>query len=177
LYRAIGLLKKCTNLSKNNGKNNQGVVMNYLWIVSIALLTSMLGLAGASAQQADNDEGMRAFEYRTSVMRIFATQRRVLTEMAEGKRATDVTTFKNSANALAAVAKIIPEAFSKNATVKESGAKPEIWSDWNGFLSIANSFANTVGEIAKVAATDVEAAKKMVAGIKECGNCHEKYRN
>ena len=150
--------------------------MNLVRIISIAAIVSTFGLV-VSAQEADEPTPeMRAVDYRQEVMHVISAQRRVMRDMAEGKRETNVETFTTAANALAAVAKTIPEAFAMNAIVEGSTAKPEIWKNWDDFITKANNLSAIGARMAKLAATDIEAAKGMAADIKECGGCHDNYR-
>jgi cytochrome c556 len=130
----------------------------------------------AAAQEAERTPEERAVDYRQDVMHVLAAQRNVLRDMVSGKRETNAEGFIIAANALAAVAKTIPEAFAKNAIVGESTAKPDIWKSWDDFVAKANNLATKAGSIAKTASTDLAAAKGMVESIDECGACHEVYR-
>jgi len=153
--------------------------MKLFRIFSISVVVSMLGLAVVSAQDAEEKEPTpeeKAVDYRQDVMHVIAAQRGVMRDMADGKRPTDAAAFSNAANALAAVAKVIPEAFTKNLTTSYSTAKPEIWSDMADFTAKSNALADKAGAIAKLASTNIEGAKAMVKDIEECGGCHDVYR-
>jgi cytochrome c556 len=153
--------------------------MQLIRFFSISVVVSLLGMAVVSAQDAKEKEPTaeeKAVAYRQDVMHVVAAQRGVMRDMADGKRPTDVAAFTNAANALAAVARVIPDAFTKNAMTSDSTAKPDVWTDQADFAAKANALADKGGELAKLAATDIDAAKVMAKDIKECGGCHDKYR-
>lgn len=153
--------------------------MKLMKIIAVSALCSILGLAMVSAQEAKEKEPSKeekAVTARQDMMHVLAAQRGILRDMADGKRDTDAVKFTNAATALAALAKMIPEAFTLNAIVGESTAKPEIWTKPDDFAAKASALSDKVGAIAKLAATDIEGAKAMVKDIKECGGCHDDYR-
>jgi len=158
---------------------HKGVVMKLIRFFSISVVVSLLGLAVVSAQDAEEKEPTpeeKAVDYRQDVMHVVAAQRGLMRDMADGKRPTDAAAFSNAANALAAVAKVIPEAFIKNATTSYSTAKPEIWSDMPDFIAKANALADKAGAIARLASTNIDGAKTMAKEMEECGSCHDVYR-
>lgn len=153
--------------------------MKLIKVVSVSILVSMLGLAMVSAQDAEKKEPSKeekAVTARQELMHVLAAQRNVMRDMADAKRATDAVKFTNAANAVAALAKMIPEAFTLNAIVGESTAKPEIWTKQADFAAKANALSDKASTIGKLAATDIEGAKAMAKDIKECGGCHDDYR-
>jgi len=152
--------------------------MKLFKVVAISAVFTILSLTIVSAQQAETEPtaAEKAYEYRADVMHVLSAQRNVMRDMADAKRETDSVTFINAANALAALAKMIPEAFTINAIAAESAAKPDIWTNWDDFVARANKLSDTVSEIARVAANDLESAKGLAKNIRDCGGCHDDYR-
>jgi cytochrome c556 len=70
-----------------------------------------------------------------------------------------------------------PKGSGPEAGVK-TGAKPEIWSDADGFSAARHAFAEQAAKLADAAKTgnaeSIGAAFKSVG--KSCGGCHEKFR-
>jgi cytochrome c556 len=147
---------------------------NLISIILFSVLVAVFGLT--SAQEAKETPEMKAVDYRMDVMHVMAAQRNVLRDIVAGKREDNKEVFINAANALSAVAKTVPVAFTMNAIAGDSTAKPDIWKNWDDFVSKANNLSAKAASIAKTAATDMAAAKAMVETIEECGACHEVYR-
>lgn len=146
-------------------------------IVVTTAMISMLGLGLATAQdKPEPTKEEKAVKARQELMHVIGAQRGLMRDMADGKRPTDAEAFSNAANALAALARVIPEAFTLNAIVGETTAKPDIWTNAADFRTKAMALADKAGAIAKLAASDIEGAKAMVKDIKECGGCHDVYR-
>ncbi len=154
--------------------------MKFIRIFSIAVMVSLLGLAVVSAQDAGEKKKPtpeeKAVKGRQELMHVLAAQRGVLRAMADGKRPTDAVAFANSANAIAALSKVIPEAFTLNAIVGKSTAKPDIWTNQADFSKKATELSDKAAKVATLAVTDIEGAKAMVKDIKECGGCHDAFR-
>ncbi len=154
--------------------------MKLIKIISVSVLATMLGLAGVSAQDAAKEKEPtkeeKAVTARQELMHVMSAQRGVLRDMADGKRDTDAVKFTNAANAIAALAKMIPEAFTVNAIVGNSTAKPDVWTKQADFAAKATALSDKAGSIAKLAATNIEGAKAMVKDISECGGCHDDFR-
>jgi cytochrome c556 len=153
--------------------------MKMFRIIAVSLMFSMLGLAMVSAQDAEKKEPTKeekAVKGRQELMHVLAAQRAVMRDMAEGKRPTDAVAFTNAANALAALSIVIPEAFTLNAIVGDSTAKPDVWTNAADFAAKSKALADKGVAIAAMAATDIEGAKTLVKDMKECGGCHDQYR-
>ncbi len=153
--------------------------MKMMRIISISVMASVLSMAMVSAQDAEKKEPTKeekAVKGRQELMHVLAAQRGVMRDMAEGKRPTDAVAFTNAANALSALAIVVPESFTLNAIVGDSTAKPDVWSNAADFAAKSKELADRGAAIATLAATDIEGAKAMAKDMKECGGCHDKYR-
>lgn len=61
----------------------------------------------------------------------------------------------------------------------ETGAKPEIWLDWENFEKAAVSLETEAGNLQKVASNSDESTIRQAfqsLGKNGCGNCHETFR-
>lgn len=152
--------------------------MKLIRIFSISVAVSMLGLTVVTAQQEEKEPTPeeRAVEGRQDLMHVLSAQRGVMRDMADAKRPMDAATFTNAANALAALAKMIPEAFVQEGMTPDSTAKPDVWSNKADFAAKAKALSDKAGQIAKLAATDIDGAGAMAKDISECGGCHDVYR-
>lgn len=152
--------------------------MNHIKTVSVAVISCVLGisLAWAHIFEDEPSDAMNAYIYRDSVMHVISAQRTILRNMADGKTAMNDAEFIRAANHLAMLLAIVPDAFKPNMTVDESLASPDIWSNWDDFVSKAEGLRNKVREIADVASSrGAESAKGMVEDI-SCGSCHRPYK-
>jgi cytochrome c556 len=80
---------------------------------------------------------------------------------------------------MANLAKLIPEVFPKGSdTGAETGAKPEIWAEWDKFTAAAKALETQSTKLAEVAAGgDVAAIGAQLGEVgKACGGCHEPFR-
>ena len=147
--------------------------------IAVSIIVSILGLTLVTAQDAEKKEPTKeekAVKGRQELMHVIAAQRAVMRDMADGKRPTDAVAFTNAANALAALSVVIPEAFTLNAIVGKSTAKPDVWTNAADFATKAKALADKGKAIAALAGTDIEGAKAMAKDMKECGSCHDQYR-
>lgn len=151
--------------------------MKLIRLFTLAMVVTMPGLSPLHAQEEkEPTPEERAVQGRQELMHVLATQRNVMRDMADAKRPTDATTFTNAANALAALAKMIPEAFVKKGMTPDSTAKPEVWSNPSDFAAKANALSDKASAIASQAASNLDAAKVMAKEMEECGGCHDVYR-
>jgi cytochrome c556 len=96
----------------------------------------------------------------------------------------DAATVAEHANAIAEIAKKIPELFPEGTSLADghgvkTAAKPEIWSDWAGFEKAAaylGEEATHLAEAAKGGDKQAIAAAFAELGKDGCGGCHSKFR-
>jgi cytochrome c556 len=129
-------------------------------------------VAGAAYAQERTDPNAIA---RSELMKVVGKNTGVLGGMASGKEPYD------AAAAEAAKAALV-EAFGKvEATFMEQGAadpvdeaKPEIWANWDDFLSKANAAATAAGAIDVASVETIGAGMGALGGA--CKDCHTSYR-
>ena len=150
--------------------------MNSLKVIFIAVLVSVLGVNVAMARH-HGEGGMRDWVARDGLMHLIGAQRGILQNIAKEGGAEDAAEFIRAANALSALLAMIPSTFEKNTIPDISRAKPEIWSNWDNFVSVANTQSIVAASLATTAMTEgLEAAKAKVDDL-DCGSCHTPYRN
>lgn len=98
--------------------------------------------------------------------------------MVRGKKDWDIDRMKQSVARIQNVSGILPEAFAVESTASNSAARPEIWTDQEGFFKVAMGFGENLGKLA--AAVDSEDRAAIGAALKEtagsCKVCHDDYR-
>ena len=141
-------------------------------MIKVFAIGAALAAGAAFAQEVRTDPNAIA---RSDLMKTVGMNTGVLGDMASGKTPYD------AAAAEAAKAALV-EAFGKvEATFMEQGgpdpvdlAKPEIWTNWEDFLTKANAAATAAGAI------DVSSAETIGAGMGglggACKDCHTAYR-
>lgn len=137
-----------------------------------------LGLAMILAAGAALAEGTRTVPEavaRAGLMEDIGRNMKVLGGMAEGKAAFDAAAAAAARDALVADTGKIEATFTTaGADDPASEARPEIWTDWNGFLARAGAL--------KTAAEGLDAAtlESLQAGLGSvgatCKGCHTNYR-
>ncbi|NNE37374.1 MAG: cytochrome c [Gammaproteobacteria bacterium] len=149
--------------------------MKSLKVIVIAVLVSVLGVNIAIARHHGSGD-MRNFVSRDGLMHLISDQRGIIRAMAEGEAPDNEAEFIRAANALSALFALVPSAFEKNAMVDISRSKPEIWQNWDDFVSVANTQSLVASGIAQTAMTQGLDAAKAKVGDLDCGSCHDPYR-
>jgi cytochrome c556 len=143
--------------------------MKFLKAVMIgAVLTA--GAAFAEGERTDPNAIARS-----DLMKVVGKNTGVLGDMAGGKAAYD------AAAAEAAKAAIIEAAGKIEATFKDQGgadaaseAKPEIWANWDGFLTKAKALGDAASAMDVASAETIGAGMGALGG--SCKGCHTEFR-
>lgn len=111
---------------------------------------------------------------RQTLMGTIGMNMKVLGDMAGGKAAFDAAAAEAAKAAIVAAAAKIPATFEPQGTDAESKAKPDIWTNWDDFLTKADGLAKAAGALD---ATTVESLQAGIAGVGgACKDCHSKYQ-
>jgi cytochrome c556 len=128
------------------------------------------GAAYAQAERTDPNAIARA-----ELMKAIGKNTGVLGEMASGKAPYD------AAAAEAAKAALVADFGKVEAVFKDQGgadpadeAKPEIWTNWDDFLKMANDAAAAAGAIDVASVETIGAGLGALGGT--CKDCHTSYR-
>lgn len=145
-------------------------------IIAIAALMSMLTIQSSMAHPGDLPEDILAYVKRDGLMHLIKGQQYILQEMLVGKRDVNQEEFVRAAKSLAALFSMIPSTFEKNLTVDVSRAKPEIWLNWDDFVSKAAEFQKIAEELAAMG--EIRGAQATMEKVRQfdCGSCHDVYR-
>ncbi|WP_417741357.1 c-type cytochrome [Salipiger sp.] len=136
-----------------------------------------LGLAGAAMAQ-DHSDQMKA---RQGQFRILAINLGTLGDMAQGKTEYDAEAAQAAADTLVAVSMIHqpplwPEG-SSTAEMDGTRAKPEIWTDWEGFASKWAGLGEAAGAMQTAAGEGLDAIRPAMGELGgACKACHDSYR-
>ena len=91
----------------------------------------------------------------------------------------DVTDFEDAANAIARWGQVVPTMFPDGTQQgHNTKAKPNVWSDRDGFLKDANNLSEQATKLAQLAKAGDKAgfAQQFQAVGKACKTCHDTYK-
>ncbi|OAN11515.1 cytochrome C [Photobacterium jeanii] len=120
-----------------------------------------------------------AIHYRQSAFSMIATNFGDMADMVKGRKDWDQALFSKRAQYISTLALMPAEAFSVDGSDKgDTKAKPEIWTDWDGFTVKLNKFQTDLVNLAEVASQGDERATKRAFGVaaKNCKSCHSDYK-
>ncbi len=143
-------------------------------IVAAGLTVGTAALAAGEATQVTKRQG---------VMQGHADHMKAIAGYVKNNEGTPADVAKR-AGGISATAKIIPSLFPEGTGMDEikqprSGAKPEIWLDWEGFEKAAKNLQAEAEKLMTVAAGGDKAAIAAqfgAMGKSGCGGCHKKFR-
>jgi cytochrome c556 len=138
-----------------------------------AVVIGAVLISGAAFAKGDRtDPNAKA---RSDLMRVVGKNTGILGDMAGGKAAYDAAAAEAAKAALVEAAGQIETAFKdQGGADPASEAKPEIWTNWEGFLADAKALGDAAG------AMDVSSAETIGAGMGAlggtCKDCHTDFR-
>ena len=114
-------------------------------------------------------------------MQLIAYHTGILGGMAKGEAEYDAEKAKVAAMNLHAAATLDPSSMwiegTENGAVEGSDAKPEVWTDAEGFASKYDDLQSASAAMMEAAGTDLDALKAGMGTLgKACGACHDNYR-
>jgi cytochrome c556 len=139
-----------------------------------------LAAAGAALGAPAQTKPEAVIHYRQSVMTLIGWNFGPLATMVKGKAAFDAREFARRAERLEALAPQILEGFAPGSDKgAETDAKPEIWSDFDGFKARLDDFAEEARKLVETTHAGDEAQikeqfRKLAAS---CKACHDKYKD
>ena len=92
--------------------------------------------------------------------------------------ASDMDTINAEAKRIAAWASVMPEYFPEGSDMGETKARPEIWENWDDFLTKAKANHDAASTLADIAAAgDMDAIPMAFKALSDtCGACHKLYK-
>jgi cytochrome c556 len=142
--------------------------MRKIFISYIVATVATLSLANA----AENPK----VQYSKDVMNATGSHTNIIVNMLKGD--INDSTLSNHASALANTAKSVKEAFKEDLTKlsTKTEAKPEIWSDWQGFSKASDEFEAASAEFAKKTKAGKVSMDDFAPVLKTCKSCHKAYK-
>ncbi|MGL6209224.1 MAG: c-type cytochrome [Paracoccaceae bacterium] len=143
--------------------------MNRLTKLLAATLVLTAGVAFAKV--AATDPNVIA---RQDLMKTIGGATKTLGDMAGGKTAFDAAAAEAAKAALIASAADIEAKFTPTSTDPADEAKPEVWTDWAGFLTKAKALSDAATAMDTSSAETIGAGMAGVGGT--CKDCHTAFR-
>lgn len=135
-------------------------------------------LAACGGGSDPNSPEFQAYEQRDAVMHEMGDAILVLNDMSREQIPVDDAAFREAAQQLAQSAERMLDGFENQTIVPESRAMPEIFENWDDFVSKTEDLQEAANELAMAAESGGFAAgRSLVEGARNtCGACHRVYR-
>lgn len=150
-------------------------------LVSVALPVSKFAIGHEINLEGATPEQVAAFEDRHEYMNNLGKAMKAFSNYLK-RGSGEPMELASMAGEIAETASSIPELFPEGTGVAEfedSEAKPEIWTNWDEFVSAADAMAPLAGNLQE--AFDSGDKGQIAAGVKAlggkgCRGCHKKFR-
>lgn len=138
------------------------------------LAAVLTGAILSTAAIAHADVSNPAVAARMDAMKAIGGSMKTLGDMAKGATDFDAAAAQAALDTVAAKAAEVPALFEAQETDPESEAKPEIWTNWDDFVSKAQAMQAAAEGASIGSAADIGPAMGALGGT--CKACHSDYR-
>ena len=150
-------------------------------LLGIGLASGILGLSLLTVAQAAGPKPEDVVEYRQSVYNIIGWNFKPIGAMMKGEVPFDAAAVARHAQYVEMMSKAAPEGFAKGTgpdVVKDTEAKPEIWTKSSEFDTKMKDFQQEATKLSEVAKGGDEKAIKVQFGktAETCKACHKEFR-
>ena len=150
-------------------------------LLGIGLAGGILGLSFLAVANAADPKPEDAVQYRQSVYTIIGWNFKPIGAMVKGEVPFDAAAVARHAQYVEMMSKAALEGFPKGSgpdAVKDTEAKPDIWTKWGDFKTKMNKFQEEATMLAEVAKKGDEKAIKAQFGktAETCKACHKEFR-
>ena len=148
---------------------------------AMMLAGGIFSLGVLTTASAANQKPEDVVEYRQSVYTIIGWNFKPIGAMVKGEVPFDAAAVARHAQYIEMMSKAAPEGFSKGTgpdVVKNTEAKPEIWTKWSEFETKMTNFQQEAAKLAETAKGGDEKAIKAQFGktAETCKACHKEFR-
>lgn len=149
--------------------------------ISEILVGGILGLSILTAASAADPKPQDVVEYRKSVYTIIGWNFKPIGAMVKGEIPFDAAAVARHAQYIEMMSRAASEGFTKGSgpdAVKDTEAKPEIWTNPAKFETAMMNFQKEAASLAEVAKGSDEKAIKVQFGktAETCKACHKEFR-
>lgn len=141
-------------------------------IATKALATALTLFAGIALAEVEATDPLVIAQQ--SLMKSFGGAAKVLGGMASGEVAYDAAAVEAAKATLIAGSADIHVKFEKAGSDPASGAKPEIWTNWDNFVAKATALNTAATALDAASAEGIKAGMGAIGGA--CKDCHTTYR-
>ena len=124
------------------------------------------------------DDAENYIKYRQAIMKAIGGHMGATSQLLRGKVSPQGDHLAMHASALAALNTNLAQLFPEGSDFGETGAKAEIWEQWDKFEKAANDAETATAKLAEAVAggdrAKITAAHRAVG--KTCKGCHEDFR-
>ncbi|HRD49361.1 MAG: cytochrome c [Candidatus Competibacter sp.] len=148
---------------------------------SAILVSGILGLSALTAASAADLKPQDVADYRKSVYTIIGWNFKPIGAMVKGEVPFNAAAVARHAQYVEMMSKAAPEGFSKGSgpdAVKDTEAKPNIWTEPGKFETAMTNFQQEAAKLTEVAKGGNEGAIKAQFGktAETCKACHKEFR-
>ena len=141
-------------------------------LMTKSLIAGLVLVAGvAVAKEGVQDPTVKA---RMDLMGTIGMNAKILGDMATDKTVFDAAAALAAQEALAAASSDITTKFEPQATDPVAEAKPEIWTNWEDFVTKAGALNAAATSLDPASLDGVKAGMGAIGGT--CRDCHSTYR-
>lgn len=149
--------------------------------LGIGLVSGLVGLGFLTVAGASGPKPEDAAKYRQSVYTIIGWNFKPIGAMVKGEIPFDTAAVARHAQYVELMSKAALEGFPEGSgpdAVKNTEAKPEIWTNWDKFEAAMSDFQQEATKLTEVAKSGDEAAIKAQFGktAETCKACHKEFR-
>jgi cytochrome c556 len=149
--------------------------------LAMVLAGGILGMGVLTVASAAEVKPEDAVEYRQSVYTVIGWNFKPMGAMVKGEIPFDAAAVARHAQYVEMMSKAAPEGFTKGSgpdVVKNTEAKPEIWTKSGDFKTKMDNFQQEATKLAEVAKGGKEADIKAQFGktAETCKACHKEFR-
>ncbi|MCC8987988.1 MAG: cytochrome c [Candidatus Contendobacter sp.] len=149
--------------------------------LAMVLAGGILGASVLTAVQAADPKPQDVVDYRKSVYTIIGWNFKPIGAMMKGEVPFDAAAVARHAQYVEMMSKAAPEGFAKGSgpdAVKDTEAKPEIWTNPDKFKTAMSNFQQESAKLAEVAKVGKEADIKAQFGktAETCKACHKEFK-
>ena len=142
-----------------------------------------VAVAAAVEPAAGGMSGIDVVKHRQASMKELGQRMRAIAAYLEGAN-SDASPIRLDAAQIKSIADQIPHLFPAGTGMNDgiaapTGAKPAIWSDWNGFESRSRDLASAAAKLVDLVASGDKGAIEtqfQQIGRNDCGGCHQTFR-
>ena len=111
---------------------------------------------------------------RQDLMKTIGGSTKALGDMAGGKTAYDATAAEAAKATLVSASAEIEAKFTPTSTDPADEAKPEVWTNWEGFLLKTKALQDAAAAVDTSSAETIGAGMGAIGG--SCKDCHTSFR-